>query len=189
MKNNKILIILLILINIALLTVCSVFYLKKDKQPPKISFSADETIYMHDIDNAMLTSCVSATDNKDGDISDRIVIEKILENKNNNTAVVYYAVCDYSGNVAKASREYKANYGASYQDIDEADTEDDEVESEDAEAVDENQSDEDNNDSEEDVEEDTEEENEEDIAEDTAVEENNRFTTRSWKVYSDYPSL
>jgi len=97
-------------VNIILAGICAFFYIKKDRIEPKLTFTADDTIYTSGMDTNELIGSMSAVDNKDGDISDRIVIEKILENKEKNVAVVYYAVCDYDGNVAKASREFPADY-------------------------------------------------------------------------------
>lgn len=109
-KKEKILVIILIIINIALIGVCSYFYATQDRLPPKISFSENDTIYQPGIDEEELLKGVGATDKKDGDVSSRIVIEKILENEEKGNVVVYYAACDYSGNVAKASREFAAKY-------------------------------------------------------------------------------
>lgn len=100
----------LIILNIALLLLCGFFYLKKDRVEPKISFSASEVVYSSDMDQTLLLEGVTANDSVDGDITDRIVVEKILENQDEQTAVVYYAVCDYSGNVSKASRVFDADF-------------------------------------------------------------------------------
>jgi len=108
--KERLLIVGLIIINIVLITLCSISYMKKDRQKPSLSFSSNDIVYTSDIDQRLLMDGISAVDNADGDISDRIVIEKILEDEKNSTAVVYYAVCDYSGNVNKASREFKAQY-------------------------------------------------------------------------------
>lgn len=108
--GNRFLVIGLILLNIVLIGICGFFYIQKDRVEPKLSFSANDIVYTQDMDTELLLQGVSAIDNVDGDISDRIVVEKILENQKTDTAVVYYAVCDYSGNVNKASREFKADY-------------------------------------------------------------------------------
>lgn len=110
MTGEKWLTVCLILVNIALLVLCGFFYLKKDRGEPKLSFSASDVVYSQDMDQELLLQGVEANDNADGDISDRIVVEKILENPEEGTAVVYYAVCDYSGNVSKASRVFPAEY-------------------------------------------------------------------------------
>ena len=110
MHKNTWVIFLLITIDILLICICGFFYIKKDRVEPRMAFTADNTVYTPDMDTSLLTAGMTATDNKDGDMTDRIVIEKILENKERNVAVVYYAVCDYDGNVAKASREFPAKY-------------------------------------------------------------------------------
>ena len=110
MQNEKIWIIVLILINVAMIITCGYFYVTKDRVPPKISFSQNDIIYEDDIPQSELLKGVGAVDKVDGDISDRVVIEKILKNEDRGAVVVYYAACDYSGNVAKASREFAAKF-------------------------------------------------------------------------------
>ena len=110
MQKNTWVIFLLITIDVLLICICGFFYIKKDRVEPRMAFTADDTVYTPYMDTSLLTVGMTATDNKDGDMTDRIVIEKILENKERNVAVVYYAVCDYDGNVAKASREFPAKY-------------------------------------------------------------------------------
>ncbi len=95
-------------LNIILIVACVVMLLNKDKKPPVISFSGNDLIYYSGIDNEKLLQGVTAMDAKDGDVSDRIVVEKIVQDKNENRAVVYYAVTDLDGNVAKASRVFEA---------------------------------------------------------------------------------
>ena len=110
MQKEKILVIVLIVINIALIGVCGYSYVTQDRLPPKISFSENDTVYTHGIAESELLKGVGATDKQDGDVSNRVVIEKILENAEKGNVVVYYAACDYSGNVAKASREFPAKF-------------------------------------------------------------------------------
>ncbi|MCR5798821.1 MAG: hypothetical protein K6G69_01985 [Lachnospiraceae bacterium] len=118
--NSKVTVILLIVIDIAMLGICAFFYINKDGQRPKISFTENTAVYTADIGNDILLEGVSAQDNVDGDITDRVVVEKILENRDDNSAVVYYAVCDYSGNVSKASRVFKAEFKEEKKEIPEA---------------------------------------------------------------------
>lgn len=108
MKDSGKLAVIFTVLNIILITVCVVLLLNKDKKPPVISFSGNDLIYYSGIDNEKLLQGVSAADAKDGDVTDRIVVEKIVQNKNENRAVVYYAVTDLDGNVAKASRVFEA---------------------------------------------------------------------------------
>ena len=134
MQKSNIVLIALISINIILAVICGFFYIKKDRTEPKLSFTADDTVYTVGMDTDELIKGMSAIDSKDGDISDRIVVEKILENKDKNVAVVYYAVCDYDGNVAKASREFPARFdlvaGAQVSDSEDAESEEGEEQTE-----------------------------------------------------------
>ena len=95
-------------LNIILIVTCVVLLLGRDRKAPVISFSENDLIYYSGIDNEKLLQGVTAMDAKDGDVSDRIVVEKIVQNKNENRAVVYYAVTDLDGNAAKASRVFEA---------------------------------------------------------------------------------
>ena len=95
-------------LNLILIVVCVVLLLGRDRKAPAISFSENDLIYYSGIDNEKLLQGVTALDAKDGDVSDRIVVEKIVQNKNENRAVVYYAVTDLDGNAAKASRVFEA---------------------------------------------------------------------------------
>lgn len=95
-------------LNIILIVACVVLLLGRDRKAPVISFSENDLIYYSGIDNEKLLQGVTAMDAKDGDVSDRIVVEKIVQNKNENRAVVYYAVTDLDGNAAKASRVFEA---------------------------------------------------------------------------------
>ena len=81
MQKNTWVIFLLITIDILLICICGFFYIKKDRVEPRMAFTADNTVYTPDMDTSLLTAGMTATDNKDGDMTDRIVIEKILENK------------------------------------------------------------------------------------------------------------
>ena len=95
-------------LNLILIVVCVVLLLNRDRKAPVLSFSENDLIYYSGIDNEKLLQGVSAMDAKDGDVSERIVVEKIVQNKNESRAVVYYAVTDLDGNAAKASRVFEA---------------------------------------------------------------------------------
>ncbi len=95
-------------LNIILIVTCVVLLLGRDRKAPVISFSENDLIYYSGIDNEKLLQGVAAMDAKNGDVSDRIVVEKIVQNKNEDRAVVYYVVTDLDGNVAKASRVFGA---------------------------------------------------------------------------------
>ena len=106
MKNSKFIYIVLIVIDISLLLFCGYFFITKDRQAPVISFSENETLYFEGIDEHELLKGTGAFDKKDGDVSSRVVVEKIIFDAESMQATVYYAVSDHSGNVAKASRVF-----------------------------------------------------------------------------------
>lgn len=112
MKQSKIIGIILTVINIILVIVCIVFYIKADRSAPKFEVQAADIVYREDMDNAELLKGITAYDSVDGDVTDRIVIEKIIENKGSDSMVVFYAVSDKAGNVAKFSKVFQTAFGA-----------------------------------------------------------------------------
>lgn len=106
-KREKKFAILFTILDVILIGVIAFFFFQLDRKAPKMDFSPYDVAYSVDMDMNELLVGVSATDNKDGDVTGRIVIEKIVESKTDNTVVVYYAVSDRAGNVAKASRVVK----------------------------------------------------------------------------------
>ena len=110
MKQDKIIGIVFTAMNLILVIVCIVLYLRTDRRAPEFEFYASEVIYTEDMEQGKLFEGVNAYDSNDGDITDRVVIEKIIEDRENRSAVVYYAVSDKAGNVAKASRVFEAIY-------------------------------------------------------------------------------
>ena len=84
-------------------------YGRSDRMAPEFRFSALDLVYDSETKDKDLIVGINAYDAKDGDITDRIVVEKVVLNKDAETAVVYYAVADHSGNVTKQSRVFPAN--------------------------------------------------------------------------------
>ncbi|MBO4458505.1 MAG: hypothetical protein J5802_12365 [Butyrivibrio sp.] len=84
-------------------------YGRSDRLAPEFRFTALDLIYNSSTEDKDLVVGINAYDSKDGDISNRIVVEKVVLNKDAETAVVYYAVADHSGNVAKQSRVFPAD--------------------------------------------------------------------------------
>lgn len=110
MKQGKTIGIILIALDVILILVCIVLYLGADRQKPQLSFQASEFLYHEGMDTESLLQGITAYDSRNGDITERIVIEKTIENRDDNTIVVFYAVADEAGNVAKASRVFIAVY-------------------------------------------------------------------------------
>ena len=84
-------------------------YERSDREEPEFRFSALNLTYDSDTTDNDLIDGINAYDAVDGDLTSRIVVEKVVLNKDAKTAVVYYAVADYSGNVAKQSRVFPAD--------------------------------------------------------------------------------
>lgn len=104
--KQKIIVISLIIVNISLIGFLGFRYIGQDSKKPKLEFSAVEVIYSEDMDIDELKQGVTARDDKDGDISNRIVVEKVTINYEKKAAVAYFAVSDSSGNVTKASKMF-----------------------------------------------------------------------------------
>ena len=85
------------------------FYNMSDRIQPEMRFSSYDLVYDENTKDADLLHGVSAYDAVDGDITDRIVVEKTILNEGQESAVVYYAVSDKSGNVTKQSRVFPAD--------------------------------------------------------------------------------
>lgn len=84
-------------------------YGRSDRQAPEFRFSALNLVYDSETKESDLIAGINAYDSKDGDLTSRIVVEKVVLNRDAETAVVYYAVADYSGNVSKQSRVFPAD--------------------------------------------------------------------------------
>ena len=69
-------------------------YGRSDRMAPEFRFSALDLVYDSETKDKELITGINAYDAKDGDISDRIVVEKVVLNREAGTAVVYYAVAD-----------------------------------------------------------------------------------------------
>ena len=110
MEHGKLAGIVLAILNAVLIVICAVFYFRTDRHKPEFSFTSTEVVYREGIEESALLEGVNAYDSVDGDITDRIVIEKTVENRDDDTIVVFYAVTDKAGNAAKASRVFDAIY-------------------------------------------------------------------------------
>lgn len=108
MKQSRVINIALLVINVILIAVCAFMYLRTDRIAPEFEFQAADVIYRRKMNTAELLAGITAYDRVDGDVTDRIVIEKITENQKDSIAVVFYAVSDRSGNVAKTSKLFRA---------------------------------------------------------------------------------
>lgn len=108
MKGNLLGIFFTILSGV-LIALIVIAYGRSDRQEPEFRFSALNLIYDSKTEDSDLIAGINAYDSRDGDLTSRIVVEKVVLNREAETAVVYYAVADYSGNVAKQSRVFPAD--------------------------------------------------------------------------------
>ena len=100
-------------IDVVLLVVCLVLYLGKDRKGPEIFFDEKKQIeYTEGMDEALLLEGVTAVDEKDGDVSDSLLVEKVA-GTNGKEVIVTYVARDGANNVGKASRAFTvvSSYG------------------------------------------------------------------------------
>ena len=95
--------IILGILNIVLLIVCGVLFLGKDKNAPEILLSGADFVYAAEIREEVLFEGVTAMDQEDGELTDSVVIEKIVTDVEKETATITYGVADSAGNVGKAT--------------------------------------------------------------------------------------
>ena len=91
-------------LNILLIAVCIIFYLGIDKTAPEISLGEVYYVYETDLPESFLMEAVTAYDKQDGNLTDKVVIEKIVTDKKQKKAVITYGVADSAGNVSRVSR-------------------------------------------------------------------------------------
>ena len=94
-------------------------YLGKDRTAPEITIKKEEISYTEGEDTTVLLTGVTAKDNIDGDLTDQVFVDRIIQT-GKDAAVVYYGVMDQSYNVATARRkiEYHPAEGAAAEDAD-----------------------------------------------------------------------
>lgn len=96
--------ILLGTLNVLLITGCSVLYMGKDRVAPRLTLEQVEYVYEEELPEHVLLEGVSAWDEQDGDVTDRVVIEKVVTDSGKKKAIITYGVADKTGNVKRASR-------------------------------------------------------------------------------------
>lgn len=86
--------------------------LNRDKTAPEIKVPADNTLtYVAGQDKKLLLEGVTAVDDKDGDVSDTLMVESVKPTSDGTQAEVTYTAMDNSRNVAK--KKILVNYKAS----------------------------------------------------------------------------
>lgn len=104
-QGKRILVALMAGITVIIVGICMVLLLGRDKTPPEITFSDDTFVYKQGMSRDDLLSGVTASDNKDGDVTDQIIVENVAISQDGATADITYVVTDSSKNVTKKVRE------------------------------------------------------------------------------------
>ena len=92
------------ILNILLIAVCLVLYLGKDRTAPELTLQEAEYVYEEDLPEHILLEGVTAWDEREGDVTDRVVVEKIVTDTVKKAATITYGVADSEGNVQRVSR-------------------------------------------------------------------------------------
>lgn len=108
MKQDRIISWVLGIINIVLVVGCLFLFFKSDRIAPELSVAESDLVVKNGTAEAEMLENVTAYDNHDGNLTSKVVIEKTVKNEEDNTLIVFYAVSDQAGNVAKASYEFQA---------------------------------------------------------------------------------
>lgn len=89
---------------LALAAVYVVISLAEDDEPPKIEIQDQELTYSEGDDWDVLLQGVTASDKRDGDVTDSLLVENVYPVPEAGVATVVYVARDDSNNIAKASR-------------------------------------------------------------------------------------
>ena len=91
-------------LNLILIIVCVFFFLGKDRTAPVITIEDCNYVYEEDLPVELLYQGVTAYDQEDGDLTEHVVVEKVVADRTNGKATITYGVSDSSGNVGKKTR-------------------------------------------------------------------------------------
>ena len=97
-------------LDVALMVIAAVLYLGQDRTAPVISYGPDSLSYEEGMEESLLLAGVTAQDERDGDVTESLMVEKVSEMSNGNVIITYVAK-DHSDNVGKASRTVRAVQG------------------------------------------------------------------------------
>ena len=91
-------------LNLVLMAVCLILYMGKDRSAPEIILREAGYVYEEGLPEHILLSGVTARDAEDGDLTGKIVVEKVVTDTVQKTAIITYGVADEAGNVLRVSR-------------------------------------------------------------------------------------
>ena len=105
LKNPKALLLILLAASVLLLVIFQLYgWITRDNTPPALTCPEDILDVSIAVTDEELLAGVTASDNKDGDLSSDIVVESLSAMNSDYTRDVTYAVMDLSGNVSRAAR-------------------------------------------------------------------------------------
>lgn len=108
---EKKIVIILCVLDVILLGFSIFLYVGEDRTPPVIAFGEEAPVYREGMEEAALLEGVTAMDERDGDVTDSLLIEKI-SGTGEGTVIVTYVARDEANNVEKVSRTLEARGGA-----------------------------------------------------------------------------
>ncbi|WP_461816136.1 immunoglobulin-like domain-containing protein [Faecalimonas sp.] len=103
--RNKLITSILIFMSVILLGASVLILRKEDRTAPVIEVGKSAITYKEGEDYDQLLEGVVAEDNKDGDVTDKIFVDKIVKSGDGKKAIVKYAVIDQAKNVGTAERK------------------------------------------------------------------------------------
>jgi len=104
---KKSILVLMVVACVALGAVTVVIGFSEDKKSPEIQFQNNEIIFTPGDDYSGLLEGVTATDNRDGDVTQSLVVESVYPNDDGETATVVYVARDKENNIGKANKIIK----------------------------------------------------------------------------------
>lgn len=104
MKILRLSVLSVFIVVLVLFVIAQFQLLSVDKTVPGITITGDVLEVSLDVTTEDLLQGVTAFDEKDGDITDKIIVESISRFVKPGTSVVRYAVCDSDNHVASATR-------------------------------------------------------------------------------------
>src|SRR5699024_8171082 len=107
---EKKIVIILCVLDVILLGFSIFLYVGEDRTPPVIVFGEEALVYREGMEEAALLEGVTGMDERDGDVTDSLLIEKISGN-GEGTVIVTYVARDEANNVEKVSRTLEARGG------------------------------------------------------------------------------
>ena len=89
---------------VILLAACAVVYLREDRTGPVITMAEEKISYEGSDNVSELLKGVTATDDKDGDVTDTVKVDRVTEVLSKEYVVVTYVAKDCSNNITKKDR-------------------------------------------------------------------------------------